>query len=315
MKSPVLFLIFNRPDSTAVVFAAIREAKPERLYVAADGPRADREGEAERCEEARRIATEVDWPCEVRTLFRDENLGCRRAVSGAITWFFEHEEEGIILEDDCVPHPSFFPYCETLLERYRDDERVMLVGGDNTLSSEVTWRGSYDFSRHALIWGWATWARAWAKYDFDNFVSSCRDPVLSDVFSENFAQLAWERRLTRAAEGSLNSWATPWLFTVWQCSGLAAVPATNLVSNIGFGEDATHTKGSGGARDARVAEEVHFPLQHPPIVANPELDAAITRDIHGIQRPLALHLRAWRKLKRLARRYVFKARTVDSVRG
>jgi len=123
MISPVLFLIFNRPDTTTRVFEAIRAARPERLYVAADGPRMTREGEAERCAEARRIATAVDWPCEVKTLFRETNLGCRAAVSGAITWFFEHEEEGIILEDDCLPDPSFFPYCTELLAHYRDTGR------------------------------------------------------------------------------------------------------------------------------------------------------------------------------------------------
>jgi hypothetical protein len=163
-KSAVLFLVFSRPHLTAQVMATIRAAQPKRLYVAADGPR-KRPGEDELCNEARRIATEVDWPCEVRTLFRDTNLGCRVGVSTAMDWFFEHEKEGIILEDDCVPSQSFFPYCAELLDRYRDDARIMCISGDNPRARPVQRRESYVFSRYPLIWGWATWQRAWRLYD------------------------------------------------------------------------------------------------------------------------------------------------------
>lgn len=164
---PVLFLVFNRAHTTVRVFEAIRQARPARLYVAADGPRPVREGEAERCAEVRRIATNVDWDCEVHTLFRDENLGCRHAVSSAITWFFVYEEEGIILEDDCIPNQSFFLYCAELLERYRDDERIMCITGDNFQKTMEGYPFGYYFYIYNHCWGWASWRRAWSHYDAD----------------------------------------------------------------------------------------------------------------------------------------------------
>ncbi|EKE21540.1 MAG: Protein containing nucleotide-diphospho-sugar transferase protein, partial [uncultured bacterium] len=162
---PILFIIFNRPDTTLSVFEAIRQIKPARLYVAADGPRSERSGEDVVCAETRRIAMGVDWPCELKTRFLDKNVGCHTAVPAAVSWFFENEEEGIILEDDCSPDLSFFTFCETLLERYRDDEEVMMISGDNFQPSEFKTRNdsSYYFSGIANIWGWATWRRAWAK--------------------------------------------------------------------------------------------------------------------------------------------------------
>ena len=166
-RSPVLFLVFNRPDTTQRVFDAIRAAQPPRLYVAADGPRAGDPAEAERCAAVRRIATAVDWPCELVTLIRPENLGCKRAVSSAITWFFEYEPEGIILEDDCLPDPSFFGYCDALLEHYRDDDRIMCISGDNFISAHCRTRPQLLFFSLCHIWGWASWARAWEHYSVD----------------------------------------------------------------------------------------------------------------------------------------------------
>ena len=162
---PILFLIFNRPETTELVMGAIRAARPQKLYVAADGPRGGKAGEAKRCAEARVLATQVDWACEVRTLFRERNLGCRNAVSSAITWFFEHEPEGIILEDDCLPSNDFFPYCADLLERHRDDERVMAICGSAYADIGPNYPSSYYFSYYADMWGWATWRRAWQHYD------------------------------------------------------------------------------------------------------------------------------------------------------
>lgn len=167
MKSAVLFLVFNRPEPTARVFEAIRYARPPRLYVAADGPRVQREGEGELVRRVRQIATTVDWPCSVYTLFREHNLGCKRAVSEAISWFFENEEQGIILEDDCLPNPDFFSFCDVLLERYKDDPRVWMITGNNFQDGQKRGNGSYYFSRYSHIWGWATWRRAWRCYDRD----------------------------------------------------------------------------------------------------------------------------------------------------
>ena len=243
VQTPVLFLVFNRPDVTARVFDAIRQARPPRLYVAADGPRANREGEAERVAKVREIASAVDWPCELKTLFRKENLGCKLAVGGGITWFFEHEEQGIILEDDCLPHPDFFYFCEILLERYASDERVTLITGDNFQNGIRRGNASYYFSKYAHIWGWATWRRAWDHYQPDiSFWPQWRDSAswakqLPDPEERSY----WEMIFERVYNNGIDTWDYPWMASVWYRGGLTATPNVNLVSNIGFGRDATHT--------------------------------------------------------------------------
>ena len=167
MQTALLFLVFNRPDTTTQVFKKIRQAKPPRLYVASDGPRDGNSDDKKKVTKVREIATKVDWPCEVKTLFRDKNLGCKKGVSTAITWFFEHEEQGIILEDDCVPNLDFFTFCENLLQRYDKDERISTITGNNFQDGK--WRGnaSYYFSKYNHCWGWATWRRSWKNYDGD----------------------------------------------------------------------------------------------------------------------------------------------------
>lgn len=242
-QSPVLFLIFNRPDKTAQVFEAIRAVCPNRLYVAADGPRPDRPGEAERCARAREIATAVDWPCEVRTLFRDANLGCKRAVSGALDWFFGEEEAGMVLEDDCLPHPDFFRFCDVLLERYAEDERVSVITGDNFQRGRRRGDASYYFSRYNHCWGWASWRRAWRLYDGE--LGFWPDWKTSADWRERIPDAVerryWEGVFDRVARGEIDSWAYPWTASVWYRGGLTATPNVNLVSNIGFGSDSTHT--------------------------------------------------------------------------
>ena len=280
MTPPILFLVFNRPDTTARVFEAIRRARPARLYVAADGARAERQGEAGRCAETRRIATAVDWPCEVRTLFRDQNLGCRLGVSTAIDWFFEHEQEGIIIEDDCVPSPSFFPYCAELLDRYRHDERVMCISGDNPAGSMPRHDASYAFSRYPLIWGWATWRRAWRLYDVDmsNWPRFRDAGRLRGCLDDEFLQRYWREIFNRAAAGEIDSWAYRWTFSCWFNGGLTSVPRLNLVSNIGFGPEATHTLQSDSARANLPVRELQWPLVHPDFVARDAVaDAAIRK--------------------------------------
>jgi len=167
LYTPILFLIFNRPDTTQKVFNAIRKAKPKQFFIAADGSPPDREGEIEKCQKSRKIATSVDWDCEVKTLFRDKNLGCKIAISSAIDWFFENVEEGIILEDDCLPHQSFFWFCQELLEYYRNDTRIMHISGDNFQFGRKRGEGSYYFSKYSHVWGWATWRRAWKCFDIN----------------------------------------------------------------------------------------------------------------------------------------------------
>ena len=243
LQTAVLFLVFNRPDTTAQVFEAIRQARPPRLYVAADGPRANREGEAERVARVREIATDVDWPCEVKTQFREENLGCKSAVSGGITWFFEHEEQGIILEDDCLPHFDFFRFCEQLLSRYASEERVWVITGDNFQNGIQRGEGSYYFSRFNHVWGWASWRRAWEKADMsiDFWPDWKRNVAWKNFWTDVVAQRYWTRIFNRAYRNEIDTWDYQWTACIWFYGGLTATPNVNLIKNIGFGDDATHT--------------------------------------------------------------------------
>ena len=264
LNTAVLFLVFNRPETTVQVFNTIRQAKPLRLYVAADGPRTRRTGEIERVAQVRKIATAVDWPCEVKTLFREDNLGCKNAVSGAITWLFENEERGIILEDDCVAHPDFFFFCDVLLERYAKNERVSVVTGNNFQNGLRRGDASYYFSKYNHCWGWATWRRAWHHYqgdlpfwpewrDSDNWIHQTPDRV---------ERVYWERIFDRVCAGQIDSWAYPWTASVWYHGGLTATPNVNLVSNIGFSKDATHTM-SANSSFAKMPIHAIDSLQHP----------------------------------------------------
>ncbi len=269
-RAAVLFLVFNRPDVTARVFDAIRAARPPRLYLAADGPRAQRPAEADACAAVRRLVLDgIDWPCTVHTRLLADNRGCRRAVSEAISWFFEHEEAGIILEDDCLPEPTFFPYCETLLHHYRHDTRVMHLSGSTTLPGPARDPDySYYFSGHAAIWGWASWRRAWQYYD----VNSALLPELGRkrYFWRRFLN-AWEERqllppLWAAHRGQLDTWDYQWSFAVLAQSGLSVTPAVNLVSNIGFGQAATHTANASHPWANLPTHALPLPLHHPPFM-------------------------------------------------
>lgn len=216
MTPPVLFLIFNRPDLTKQVFQRIRAAQPPKLFIGADGPREGRSEEPRLCEEARHIATQVDWHCEVHTLFRDENLGCKEAVSSAITWFFEQVEAGIILEDDCVPHPSFFSYCDALLDYYAQDERIFAIGGNNFQPPTRNYGASYYFSVYPHIWGWATWRRAWRHYDgrIEAWPKLKQESWLQGWMGDRFAARYWSNIFDRVHNGEIDSWDYPWTFSI-----------------------------------------------------------------------------------------------------
>lgn len=235
MNTPVLFIVFNRPDTTERVFEAIRKAKPKQLFVAADGPRPNKEGEHELCDAVRKISTSIDWDCEIKTLFRKDNLGCKVAVSEAINWFFNEVEEGIILEDDCLPNESFFVYCEAMLRRYRYNEKVMHIGGINfDFFHEVNSKNSHFLTEIAHVWGWATWRRAWLNYDIrmPNFINWTVNDNNKMFFREVF-ELTYQ--------GKIDTWDYQWIFCLFWLGGLAVVPQRNLIKNIGFDTTATHT--------------------------------------------------------------------------
>ena len=232
-ETPILFLIFNRPDTTSKVFNAIREIKPKQLFIAADGPRNSEE--RIRCNEVRDICKNIDWPCELQTLYREENIGCGLAVSGAINWFFTNVEEGIILEDDTLPNKSFFYFCQYILNRYRHDESVMHVAGFNyDFFRKIKVRSSHFFANSIAVWGWATWRRAWKKYDFEMIGFEKIEGTLN-------CKDHYKNALRKTFEKKIDTWDYQWMYAIYSNNGKAVIPKQNLVLNLGFGSGATHT--------------------------------------------------------------------------
>lgn len=244
LNTALLFLVFNRLHTTKQVFEAIRQAKPPRFYIAADGPRENKEGEAEKVKAVREyVMKNIDWDCEVKTLFREKNLGCGKAVSEAITWFFENEEMGIILEDDCLPSQSFFWFCEELLQRYKDDMRVWHIGGCNFQNGIKRGEADYYFSKYNHIWGWAGWANRWRMYDF-RLEHIENDEFINKTFYTKKEILYWKKIFHKMKSNNpIDTWDYQYTFSIWYNNGLSITPNLNLVSNIGFGADATHTCG------------------------------------------------------------------------
>jgi hypothetical protein len=248
IKTPILFLVFNRLDTTKKVFKAIRQVKPPRLYVAADGPRLAIEGESEKAKEVRDyVLNNIDWQCEVKTLFRSKNLGCGKAVSEAITWFFENEEMGIVLEDDCVPNQSFFGFCENLLKKYKDDERVMMIAGTNYFFGKESSEFDYYFSRYFSIWGWATWKRAWKLYDFnmkelDAFIEKGFFKSKNNFADKRMGKF-YEKMFLTMRRSKIDTWDIQWVYSCLINSGFSITPIKNLISNIGY--EGTHTDPNG----------------------------------------------------------------------
>lgn len=286
LNTAVLFLVFNRLDTTKQVFEAIRQAKPPRLYVAADGARANKEGEAEKVQAVRDyIMQNIDWECEVKTLFREKNLGCKYAVSGAITWFFENEEQGIILEDDCLPSQSFFWYCEELLERYKNDERVWHIDGTNFTGNSVLFEASYDFSSYALIWGWASWARAWKSYDIQlsGLELMLKRGYLEWFLGSSLAAEYWKVEFVKVKNTEFDTWDYQWFYSIWKNNGLSIRPSVNMIKNVGFGSDATHTTKSNKMFEEMQRHEINIPLNIPELILkNPERDLLCSKIRFGI---------------------------------
>jgi len=274
---PILFLVFNRPETTRHVFQSIRKVQPSVLYIAADGPRDGFDGENELVEEVKNyILGNIDWECDVKTLFRDSNLGCKKAVSSAIDWFFDNVEMGVILEDDCVPSTDFFKFCKEMLFEYKSDDRVMHIGGTNFIDNLIEVESSYYFSKNTHVWGWATWKRAWSKYDvylsdLDSFIGN---NVISSVFTgyQSILARSFLSTLAQIRDGNIDTWDYQWVYAVLKNNALSIIPSNNLVKNIGFGADATHTKDpTDSCSNMRVGD---FSKANPPdfVLQNKMLD-------------------------------------------
>lgn len=235
-NTPVLLIAFNRPKEIRAVIDALRKIKPTRVYVAIDAPRQGRADDAKNVAEVKRVIdTAIDWSCIVQKRFQDKNLGCGYGPAAAITWFFKNVEAGIILEDDCVADPSFFVFCEELLKKYKDNPQVMHITGDNYQDGQKRGIYSYFFSKYTFVWGWATWRRAWQHFDHTLIPEKDRGHV----------------------------WDGAWIKSVRKQKGYAIIPQVNLVQNIGFGENATHTRNVQTGAEYK-AGSMLFPLSHPP---------------------------------------------------
>ncbi len=261
---PIAFVIFNRPEPTRLSFAQIRSARPKQLFLISDAPRRSHPSDVDLVAQTRReTESSIDWDCQVTKLYASENMGCGRRISSAITKAFESVEQLIILEDDCVPHASFFGYCDDLLQRYQDDQRIMTISGDNFQDNISRTQDSYYFSKYMHCWGWATWRRAWKHFattlndwpafrDRGGLAAYCRSAHEIDY---------WTRIFDQCAAGSISSWAYPWQLSCWMNHGLTILPDVNLVSNVGFGRDATHTRKA--SSQSNMPTHDIMPIQHP----------------------------------------------------
>lgn len=285
-QTPILFCVFNRPELTRAVFAAIRQARPQRLLLVADGPRADHPYDATLVEQTRQIVRDVDWDCQVQTNFSDTNMGCRQRMASGLDWAFSLEERLIVLEDDCLPGPAFFDYCQQMLDQFQTDPRVGMICGDQFLQQPECETDAY-FSRYPFVWGWASWRRAWQHYDLKmtRWPSRAAENWLEEHTSDSAEAVYWEQIFQQQQRGQIDTWDYSWIFNCWDQEMLSVHPRENLVSNLGFGADATHTTDE----DSRLA---NLPIpKRPPangwtLPGNVKADAALdSRIFHEVYKP------------------------------
>lgn len=298
LEIPLVFIVFNRPETTRRVWERIRAAQPRRLFVIADGPRADRPADQESCTAVRQIVERIDWPCEVSREYSAPNLGAAVRVSSGLDWVFTQADEAIILEDDCLPDPTFFPFCAELLARYRDEPRVAQIAGCSFQGEAHPGKTSYYFSRYPHGWGWATWRRAWNHYDHSMraWREECGTEWLAQCIGDPAERRIWEQSFDGTLTGEVDAWDYRWVLAVWRSGGLSILPYRNLISNIGFGADATHTKGS-SPWAALPVSPMPFPLEHPTGFMRDE--AADERTGRLVFRPPSWPVRLVRRFKQL----------------
>ncbi len=308
MDTPVLLIIFNRPETTRQVVNALRDIRPTKMFVVADGPRTDFGVDAERCRLTRDVINEIDWDCVITKNYSESNLGCGLCPSRGISWVFEQVEQCIILEDDCVPHPSFFRFCTELLAKYRLDTRIMMISGNHHLLRPVSIEDSYCFSRLTQTWGWATWKRAWDYYDYDMF-------LWPELKTTRWLERLWGKgKISRYWEGlydlfyadqNKDYWDFQWMLSCWTQNALTIIPDRNLVSNVGFDSaGGTHFLADPPPVARLPVAEMSFPLQHPRLVLqNIAADDQLLRDVYN-QIPLGKQLvgKACRIIRRMGRR-------------
>ena len=304
---PVLLLGFNRPALLRGLVDSLRPIRPERVYLVVDGPRDGVPSDAETTAACRQVVGQIDWPCKLETQFRDQNRGCGLGVSEAISWFFEQEEAGIILEDDVRVHPSFFPFCAELLERYRTESRVCAVSGCNFVPRPlIDPSTSYRFTRITHVWGWATWRRAWAEYrhDMSHWQRDLPLAQLAQVCQHApESVLFWGLIFELLARGLIDSWAYRFIFAAFRTGGLTATANTNLVTNLGIGADATHTQTL--PSHLPPPQAIHLPFTQPRgIVVDEAAERWVMRQVMGASFA-GISKQAARFLTRRIRRFAF----------
>lgn len=304
MTTPIAYFVFNRPVHTSESFAAIRAQRPSQLLIVADGPRAGHPTDESRCEAVRSILAKIDWPCDVKRNYADKNMGCKARVSSGLDWVFDQVDQAIILEDDCIPHPDFFGYCEALLEKYCADDRVWVITGNNFQDGKNRGDGSYYFSKYNHCWGWATWRRAWKNYRVD-LPEWQRWKLSADYWTglafDRAEKAVWTDIIDRVANGEIDTWDYQWTACVWRNKGLTATPNVNLVTNIGFGPDATHTITL--VDEQGLPTETLGPITHPSkICQNVAADRYVfNRNFGGKDHPLRLKNRLIARYQQLLR--------------
>lgn len=268
MNKPILFLIFNRPEHTLRVFEQIRLAKPRKFYIASDGPRPNNIKDEFLVNQSRKIIEKIDWECEYKTLFRSDNLGCRIAVSEAINWFFNNEPEGIILEDDCFPSDSFFTFCDEMLDYYRENKSIGIISGSNLFNSKKIKNQDYFFSKYVHIWGWATWSDRWKSYydpDMTSWPSIKQNKDKKWLYGDDFELNYWVNIFDRTYRKEIDTWDYQWVFANWISNRINIIPRVNLISNIGFGQNATHTLRKNSLSNLPIME-LTSPIRHPKLI-------------------------------------------------
>lgn len=295
LETPVLLIAYRRASTTRTVIQSLRAVQPRKLYFSVNGPNPANAGEEAQCQSVRELADEIDWDCQVEKLFRKEHLSARDSIAGGITWFFANVEEGIVLEDDCICDPSFFFFARELLERYRDDPRIMQIGATNFAPRAFSGPASYGFSNFAYIWGWASWRRAWSKCDLEmsSFGNDDVERILKSRFTRAEDISHWRVLYRYLRSGNLNTWDGQWNFSVFRHQGLSIMPRVNLVHNIGFGELSTNTTTLTTAVGDMQLGSLDWPLVHPDVIeVDRASDEAVSDTVFGVRKSYrTLHLK------------------------
>ena len=275
IQTALAIFIFNRPHCTEQLVHALAVVSPANLFVIADGPR--NASDIELCKQTRAIIDQIDWPCNILKLYATSNMGCRESIPNGLNWVFEHVDTCIILEDDCIPQPSFFPFCQELLSRYKHDERVMTIGGHRSDGPNELGTESYYFSKYPSIWGWATWKEKWAKYDLSmsQWPELKNSNWLNKILKAPKAVAYWNRMFNHMKNG-LDTWDYALAYSCWLHNGLSIRSRVNMISNVGFGKDATHTHQTEMADNYANPIDIKFPLKHPTSISiDKEMDDRI----------------------------------------